>query len=673
MPSLCRISKYDLLFRFNVANERRKRARLRGYQSRILSRQSRPLQAKPAPSTAIAVQVPQQTPRRGASPSQRPGRSDPSSKHSLILTENDIVEEDLARTSLTEFLSRGFEAPAWGHFHEKDPIRIAYVGIPLSNLAYLIGQESPYHGDASLHYSAPSIRPRMPWKPSPDLPLLKWYSTAAQDISFLPEKEVRDQLVDDYFSKINPGFPVVDEAEFRADYADENNPPALLLLQAVLLAGAHVCNHPKVAKSRSLVKVALFRRAKALFDLHYENNREHLIQAALLFTWHFEGADDIGANVYYWVGVACRIAFGLGMHRNLSSTARCVIPVQDRRIQRRLWWTLFQYDVLAGLHHGRPLMIDEDDCDQPPLEAEDFIEINGQLNKNIHVEYCVQNIKLCYIIRSVMKLFSPGSLRHHSLGQHTMETVRAALDSQLETWYLRLPATLINPSTYPQDFWCVQLHLHYNLTLLQLYRTTHLQNQSGSNALALNPSPKSIEICHNAASSISQLFNSLLIAHKLGQCWFTALTMLLATAIQISLEARIASSSGSQILGLQAQSRLENLFPVMSEVAIYWPSTEAIDRLFRDVLANLKLEMERILTATTVEAHSPRASIQSDEITRREAQGSLLDSHIGLSEEGWSSLFGTWDGSAFFDEDLDSPNGWLAYSTISPTSDNTFT
>ena len=124
----------------------------------------------------------------------------------------------------------------------------------------------------------------------------------AHDVSLLPEKEVCDQLVEDFFTKIHPGFPVVDEAEFRSQYSDDGNPVPLLLLQSVLLAGAHVCQHPKVVKSRSLAKVALFRRAKALFDLHYETNREHLVQAALLFTWHFEGADDIAANAYYRIG-----------------------------------------------------------------------------------------------------------------------------------------------------------------------------------------------------------------------------------------------------------------------------------------------------------------------------------------------------------------------------------
>jgi transcriptional regulatory protein AMDR len=575
-----------------------------------------------------------------------------------VLNENDIVEEGLARTALTEFLHRGFHAPTFSVFHEKDPIRIAYVGTSTSNLAYLVGQESPYHGDASLHFSFPSIRPALPWKPSNDLPLVKWYSNMAHDVSLLPEKEVCDQLVQDFFTKIHPGFPVVDEAEFRSQYGNDKTPVPLLLLQSVLLAGAHVCQHPKVAKSRSLVKVALFRRAKALFDLHYENNREHLIQAALLFTWHFEGADDIAANAYYWIGVACRLAFGLGWHRNLSSSARSVIPIQDRRIQRRLFWVLFQYDVLASLHHGRPLMINEDDCDQPPLVLEDFIEIDGQLNKNVHFDYCDQSIKLCYIIISVLKLFSPGSLRRHRLGQQTIESSRSTLDSQLEGWFLRLPQSLINPSRNTEDFWCTQLHMHYNLALLQLYRTSYLPTYPGGPDLSLAPSLKTMEICHNAASSMSRLFNSLLISSKIDRCCFTALTMLLAAAIQMSLEARSAGSSGSSILGLQAQCRLEDLFAVMNEVAKYWPSAEAIYRLFQDVLNTMKAEMERSLAASdllTMRERGTLASQPNGSVTSN-TQGRFLDNQIGLSDQDWNGLLGTWDPSAFFDGDLNGMN-----------------
>ncbi|RDL32478.1 uncharacterized protein BP5553_08934 [Venustampulla echinocandica] len=658
---------------FVVLRQRLERVRSKGKSSQ-LPRQQQILQARTSPAsppdTGHQVDLPSSPQSAsGGEPQQPQGHAQPQQnleqaqqqqqqqqpsrhKHRLVLNDKDMVEEDLARTALTKFLRRGFKAPTWSVFQPCDPIRVAYVGTPTSNLAYLVGQESPHRGDASLHFLFPSIRPALPWKPSKDMSLVKWYSSMADDVSLLPEKEVCDQLVEAFFTKIHPGFPVLDEAEFRLQYADDMNPVPLLILQSVLLAGAQVCDHPEVVKSRSLIKVALFRRAKALFDLRYENNREHLVQAALLFTWHSEGADDIGVNAYYWIGVAIRIAFGLGLHRNLSPSTRSVIPLQDRRIQRRLWYVLFQYDVLASLQHGRPLIINDDDCDQPPLVTEDFIEIDGHINKNIRADYCMQSIKLCHIIVSILKLFSPGSLRRHHMNEELIDASRTALDSQLEAWIISLPPHLANPSRRPQDFWCTQIHLHYNLALLQLYRTTHLASRSFSPqvSISLNHSPKSVEICHNSATSISQLFSTLLMSRKIDQCCFTALSLLLASAIQISLKARFASSSSPPILALQAQSRLEDLFPVMEEVAKYWPSVEAIHRLFRGVLGEMKLEFERNHTAESLQSMQGSGPVIQPVQTTNFGAAHGPFAEIGLSDGDWNVLLGTWDAPILFDD-----------------------
>jgi len=87
---------------------------------------------------------------------------------------------------------------------------------------------------------------------------------ATQDLSSLPNKEVRAALVESFFTDINPGFPVVDKAEFRMKYEDQKYPPPLLLHQII---GAHACKYPNVVHSRSIVKAIMFRRAKDLFDL----------------------------------------------------------------------------------------------------------------------------------------------------------------------------------------------------------------------------------------------------------------------------------------------------------------------------------------------------------------------------------------------------------------------
>jgi transcriptional regulatory protein AMDR len=240
------------------------------------------------------------------------------------------------------------------------------------------------------------------------------------------------------------------------------------------------------------------------------------------------------------------------------------------------------------------------------------------------------------------------------MNEQTIDASRTALDSQLESWFISLPPTLINPSRRSQDFWCTQIHLHYNLALLQLYRTTYLSSRSFSPrvSISLNHSPKSVEICHNAAASISQLFNSLHMSLKLDHCCFTALSLLLASAIQISLEARLASTCSSPILALQAQSRLEDLFPIMEEVSKYWPSVEAILRLFRGVLCEMKQEFE-----ISHEAEHSRATRDSGvnlQTVQRNgfgaAHGPFVDNQLGMSDGNWSDLLRTWDTSNLFDD-----------------------
>ena len=156
---------------------------------------------------------------------------------------DDIVEEELSRTALTQFYQRGITGAAtWFPYNEGHDIRIAYIGTSTSNLAHLVHGELDAHDnhDSSLHYPFPSIRLPIPWKPDKEQPIVKWYSKLADNAGALPMKEVRDDLVYSFFEKIHPGFPIVDEVQFKTRYADPENPPPLLLLQSILLAGAHV-------------------------------------------------------------------------------------------------------------------------------------------------------------------------------------------------------------------------------------------------------------------------------------------------------------------------------------------------------------------------------------------------------------------------------------------------
>jgi transcriptional regulatory protein AMDR len=219
-------------------------------------------------------------------------------------------------------------------------VRAIYVGHDVSNMSFLLRQQ---RGDeASYHFAGNEIPRRR---------IDIGHDQLMQDALTLPEQSLADELVDAYFTHVNPLYPIVDEEQFMAQYRnrDPADPPPILILQAILLVGAHVSREKQ---EREELKNVFFRRCKWLFDSRIERNRDILVQAALLLTWHSDAIDDdVSANAHYWVGVAARIATGLGMHRNPVSNK---FAASDRRMWRRVWWILVQYDVLISLSYGRP-------------------------------------------------------------------------------------------------------------------------------------------------------------------------------------------------------------------------------------------------------------------------------------------------------------------------------
>lgn len=578
-----------------------------------------------------------------------------------VPTDADIVEETLAKTALTRFYHHSINKTNWMVFREKGYTRIAYIGTPVSNLANLVQEEAYFAGSTktSLHLPFPSIRPTMPWKPPKTMSTVKWHSSSfADDISALPAKDVRDDLVESFFAKIHPGFPVIDESEFRRQYQDPDNPPPLLLLQSVLLAGAHASNHPKIIQSRALVKMVIFRRAKALFDMHYENDRMNLVQVALLFMWHFEGADDVSSNAYHWIGVACRIAFGLGMHRNLGLRASSLMPQDDRRIYRRIWWTLYQIEILVSLQHGRPCMIHPDEIDQEPLTRDDFVEQNGLLNSNINIDYCIQNASLCTIILSIIKTFTPGSMRKFLSNPDSFLSTQDNIDQRLASWYLSLPLTLTDFSSEPPEFWTLQMHIHYNMALLHSHRPLHPSLDSIDVARRRTSS----EACRSAAATISKIFTDLLSSKLLDQCWFTSLTALLATTIQINHEARSSARTGANVLAIQAQACLQRILPVISAISDYWSSAVAVHNLYQDLLKQYKRQLHASIDseASHADPFDLLPHVQTPLAPTGEASETLGNGDIFNGD--WQALFGAGQMDKSPEIDVDGMEDWLTMS-----------
>ncbi|KAF0322555.1 fungal specific transcription factor domain-containing protein [Colletotrichum asianum] len=330
--------------------------------------------------------------------------------------------------------------------------RMTYIGTDVSNVNYLVQQQfgAAVHTSEVCHYPTNRISRRAAGHDPVDrLPL---------DTFQLPPKAVVDELLEAYFRHVNPGFPVVDERIFMGQYRarDSSNPPSLLLLYAVLLVGAHAL-YEDDSEKRHLAKSTYFHRAKNLLDARFESNRDTIVQAALLLTWLTDGLEDATANAWYWLGIAVRVATGLGMHRDAESST---LVQHNKRMWRRVWWLLFQSDVWVSLQYGRPQSIHLEDSNVQKMKVSDFADCGPDAQP----ESLIQMSELAIIVSKAMRE------RNRASSDEARRIVLRKTDERLASWALRLPQSLNLHGALGAGVWNTNLHLHYNMALILLHR-----------------------------------------------------------------------------------------------------------------------------------------------------------------------------------------------------------
>lgn len=485
--------------------------------------------------------------------------------------------------SLKEFYERGIGSRDWNIFAappDKDPLRIVYAGSSIANLNCIVRQSSH-----ALHFPFPPIRPRLSWEPSPAR--LTYLSTAAvRDLSSLPQREIRDSLVDTYFKCIHPGLPIIDANEFYSQYASADPSPPLLLLQCMLLAAARVSKHPKVAASRSEMTASLYRRAKALFEMRHENDRVILVQSALLLTWHVEDSDFVSNGPYYWIGLATRIALGLGMHRDRSDNSASRMPLADRRLYRRLWWTTLRFEVYTALEYGRPPMIRTEDFDQTALEPADFLCGDGNDDRFACPEFCILDARLCVLALDIIRLAAPGTI--------SRVNEEAAIDRRLMLLAAELSSTL--------DFWSCQLRITHSLLTLMLHRARR------------HPNSDSAFTGREAVSTILVTFETILAQDTIASLNYYACTPLLAAAVYFAQSITCTSTEPSSMNAYTSFAQLERLLKPIEALAKAWPHMASVCKLSKLLSSHCRRIVFRVELSSTEQAPIDLEDITLDDL-----------------------------------------------------------
>ncbi|KAL9005394.1 MAG: hypothetical protein Q9188_001836 [Gyalolechia gomerana] len=479
-----------------------------------------------------------------------------------------------------------FMKPKFARAPIKEAGRVAYLG-ESSNLSLLVHDR---HGTTDVvHYPLPDTV-----KGSKDL--LTDLDSIEIDILhqrgafLLPPRALCDELIDSFFQWVAPVCPVINRSRFMQGYRDPKNPPSLLLLQAMLLAGSRVCTNPQLMDangSTTPAAMTFYKRAKALYDANYEDDRVTIVQALVLMGWYWEGPEDVTKNVFYWTRVATIVAQGSGMHRSVEGSQ---LSRPDKRLWKRIWWTLFTRDRSVAVALGRPVHINTDDSDVEMVTEDDFIEDEvdqpARYPPNAtHVQFFLQYVRLCEIMGLV--LAQQYSVASKARRQNAIDLTHS--DMALADWLQNCPKEVYWEKPR-HHFWSALLHANYYTTLCLLHRA-HMppatwEGGGPGNGYPSDAAYPSRNIAFQAAGMITSIIENLQVHDELK---FTPAFIVYSLFSALIMHVYQMRSSVPSIV-TATQERMQVCMNALKEVSKVWLVAKMVHTLFESILGNKSLE-----------------------------------------------------------------------------------
>ncbi len=464
--------------------------------------------------------------------------------------------------------------------------RVAYLG-ESSNLTLLV-HDRQSDGDV-VHYPLPEnirgSRARLTELDNVEIDILH-----QRGAFLLPPRALCDELIEAYFKWVHPIVPIINKTKFLLRYQDPKNPPSLLLLQAMLLAGSRVCTNPQLMDangSSTPAALTFYKRAKALYDANYEDDRVTIVQSLLLMGWYWEGPEDVTKNVFYWTRVATIVAQGSGMHRSVEASQ---LSKSDKRLWKRIWWTLFTRDRSVAVALGRPCHINLDDSDVEMLTEDDFNEDEPDQPSHypadpIHVQFFLQYVKLCEIMGLVLS--QQYSVAAKGRRHNPIELTHS--DMALADWLQHCPK-IVYWEVPNHHFWSALLHSNYYTTLCLLHRA-HMP-PAGSHRFPDESVYPSRTIAFQAAAMITSIIENLSTRGELRYCPAFVVYSLFSALIMHVYQMRSPVPSIQQV----TQDRIRTCMGALEDVSKVWLVGKMIHTLFASILGNKVLE-ERLQKA----------------------------------------------------------------------------
>lgn len=310
----------------------------------------------------------------------------------------------------------------------------------------------------------------------------------------LPPPEIVSSLLEEYFAAVHWFSLVIYEPTFRKHlestfdgFAFASQKPFLTLLCVVLGMAAWYRSQKTPVDltstydwrqiSNGLLKVV----ESSIVDIMSQPSVISA-QVCILFGsyWVYHGRPNLSFSL---LGATIRISQAVGLYRESSRAS-----FQENEERKRVWWTIYTWDRFASITYGRPLGINDRDCN---------IGMPADVFENPHfiVPASEQEYRVCYSTyqRELNRLYLMASTALEAIfgsrtsgssrdlaGETYLQLVKEATHN-LQRWRDELPSNLIlnldhdfrpdsDPTARAHALQSLSLHLTYDNILIVLHR-----------------------------------------------------------------------------------------------------------------------------------------------------------------------------------------------------------
>ncbi|KAJ5326711.1 uncharacterized protein N7506_009813 [Penicillium brevicompactum] len=362
----------------------------------------------------------------------------------------------------------------------------------------------------------------------------------------LPPRAFADHLVKRFFEKIYILYPIFHRPAFEAAYQNlwrgenepnippptdlqigigsktESEPTSIVFLCALNLIFALGCQFADLASEQvESVANSFFLRAKHFIGLDFMDINTLGVVQSLLITALYLQSSPYPSRCWHSVGNACRVAFGLGLHK--SDILATLTPLESE-IRKRTWHGCVIMDMTLSMTYGRPSMTSH----LARVPAPDGLELSGHQHDTSGpplMAFYIEAIKLYDILDNILAdVYNAwrGRLRQDNLPSPTLSirSLQIVLEVERELLMFKsnVPCFLkwttgahSTPSLPEPNMAIAQqrnvLHARYMHLQILLYRPIFIQIYSKRESLSgpelqNDSSSQSIEMQSNLYSSI---------------------------------------------------------------------------------------------------------------------------------------------------------------------------